>query len=227
MSLVDLLFPRVCLGCGYLGALLCLNCQKKLKYVEKPTCLYCQKSSYFGLTHPACQKRFGIDGLEAVFYYNDILKKIIKNIKYRLVTQALEELFLVIEPERLKNFFFYQELGDHYFIQPVPLHPRRKTTRGFNQAEIIAAFFNKFLRATAGDFLIRIKETMPQAAITENKKRYLNIRGAFKATGEKIKGKNIILIDDVVTTGGTVKEAARILKLAGAKRVFVLALAKG
>ena len=74
--------------------------------------------------------------------------------------------------------------------------------------------------------LVREKDTKPQAQLSKGNKRYLNIKGAF-AIKEEAKNKQIILIDDVITTGSTIKEATRVLKLYGAKKVFALTIAKG
>jgi len=78
MSLKDFLFPKICVGCSYLGAYICPKCQKKLVYVEKEVCFFCKKASSFGLTHYFCQKKFSPQGIMTIFYYNDLLKKIIK-----------------------------------------------------------------------------------------------------------------------------------------------------
>jgi len=226
MFLKELLFPKICLGCGYLGMYICPNCQKNLRYVEKDLCLYCQRASYFGLTHPGCKRSKGIDGGLSVFYYNNSLKKIIKTIKYRLANDVWKELYQIIKPEKLKKINFYKQLDDDFFLQPVPLHEKKLKERGFNQAQIITNFFHQLLGFPMSDLLVRTKDTKPQAQLSQGKKRYLNIRGAFSIKKE-VKNKQIILIDDVITTGSTIKEAANVLKRHGAKKVFALTIAKG
>jgi ComF family protein len=228
MFLKDFLFPKVCLGCGFLGAYICLSCQKQLRYLNGDTCFYCQRSSFFGLTHPVCRKNLNIDGLTAIFYYNPLLKKIIKNIKYRLATDVWREFCQIIKPEQIDKLGFYKELSHQLVFQPIPLSQKKFNERGFNQAKIISEYFQKFLNFPLANLLIRKKETPPQAQLESLEKRYQNVRGAFEVTDKNlINNKSILLVDDVVTTGSTVKEAARILKKAGAKRVYILALARG
>jgi len=228
MFLTDLLFPKFCLGCGYIGVYLCLSCQNKLKPIEQDVCLYCKKPSFFGLTHPSCQKKLNIDGLLTLYYYSPILKKIIKNIKYRLAVQVWQEFYRVIKSEAIKKIGFYKKLSFDFIIQPIPLTINKYNERGFNQAKIISVFFQKFINYPIVNLLARKKETLAQAQLESLKKRYQNVRGVFQVIDKKyLNDKKVILVDDVVTTGSTVKEAARVLKEAGAKKVFVLALAKG
>jgi ComF family protein len=227
MFLKDFFFPKTCIGCGYLGIYICPKCQKKLFYIEKETCFFCQKSSPFGLTHFSCQKKFYPDGIMAIFYYNHILKKIIKATKYHFATEVLKELFAIVAPKKIEKLSFFANLKNAVF-QPIPLYPAKERKRGFNQAKLITSFFQKFLPFQEVNYLQRKKETKPQAEIKDRKKRYLNIRGAFLLNPKtKIeKDKTIIIVDDVVTTGLTALEAVKTLKKEGFKKVFVLALAK-
>lgn len=100
--------------------------------------------------------------------------------------------------------------------------------RGFNQAKIISIFFQKYLRVPICDLLERKKYTKSQAQLTSKIDRYKNLSDAFIIEdGKKASRNSFILIDDVVTSGSTVKEAAKVLKVNGAKKVFILTLAKG
>lgn len=225
MFLIDLLFPKFCLGCGYVGVYLCPSCFEGLKSTKSDVCLYCNKASLFGLTHPYCSKTHGIDGMLTIYYYNPLLKKIIKNIKYRLATDVWQEFYKVIEPQVISKLDFYKKLSQDLFIQPIPLSKLRYNERGFNQAKIISLFFQKLLLFPSIDSLIRKEERLSQAQIKNKKTRYLNVKDVFSCT--RFVPENILLIDDVITSGSTVKEAARILKIAGAKKVYALALAKG
>jgi len=228
MFIKDFLFPKFCLGCGFVCNYLCPKCQNKLSYLDCDFCCYCGRSSLYGLTHPICQRRRGIDGTMAIFHYNNLLKTVIKNIKYRLSTDVWQELCSLIKPERLNKISFYKKLDQKFFLQQISLHKIKFKERGFNQAEIITQFFNRFLNFPVSDCLIRTKQTQSQAQIKDNKKRYLNMKGAFIVNDKNLVcDKNIILIDDVLTTGSTVKEAAFVLKAKGAQRIFVLTLAKG
>lgn len=200
-------------------------------YIEKDRCLYCGRSSLFGLTHPVCQRRYGIDGLVSIFFYNGFLQKIIKTIKYRLATDAWEDLSKTIDPHKLAKLSFFKQIKKELgllYLQPIPLHIYRMQIRGFNQAQIIAEFFQRILSIPSSSVLTRNKPTRPQAELQKGKERFLNMRRAFEVKEiENISNNNYILVDDVVTTGATLKEAARVLKLNGAEQVFALTLARG
>lgn len=110
-------------------------------------------------------------------------------------------------------------------VVPVPLHPQRAWQRGFNQADILAQGTARMLGCPVTPVLERRRATGQQAILGEEE-RVLNVRGAFAAPDPKsVRGKSLLLIDDVVTTGATLREAAAALKAAGAAHVFALALA--
>lgn len=112
-------------------------------------------------------------------------------------------------------------------ILPVPLHPRRLRWRGFNQSVLLARQVGRAYGIPVDPLLLRrIKETPPQTQLSEEERRR-NVRGAFAlAPGRSIENKNILLIDDVYTSGATVNECSRTLKKNGAKDVYVLTLAR-
>ena len=111
-------------------------------------------------------------------------------------------------------------------IVPVPLHSRRKRKRGFNQAEIVAKVLSENTEiAMEAGAVKRIKATIPQKDLGD-KGRKRNIRGAFTVQ-KNVKGENIVLIDDIYTTGSTLDEAARVLKKAGAENVYFLTVSIG
>lgn len=227
MFLTDLFFPKVCLGCGFLGSYLCPQCSHKLFLIKKDRCLYCHRDSLFGLTHPSCSKNLSIDGVFSLFYYNELMKKIIKNIKYKLVKNAFDDLFAAIAFQAAERLGFYKKLTEGFLIQPIPLHPDRQRKRGFNQAQVIGEFLSKILALPVVDFLERKKATPSLAQMKEKKQRYFKMRGAFILKNSiQVFRKRIILVDDVVTTGSTVKEAGKILKGAGVDKVYVFSLAR-
>ncbi|MBI2051933.1 ComF family protein [Candidatus Roizmanbacteria bacterium] len=226
MVFKDIFFPKICLSCGFLGSYLCLSCQRKLIKVSHDTCFYCRRRSFTGLTHPGCKRRLGVEGFLSVFHYNDVLKRSIKNIKYRLVKEALFELLTLIPPSFISKLAFFK--NDKLYLQPIPLHNRREKERGFNQAELIAQFLSQYLPFPLIDGLIRTKDTASQSKLDARKERLANIRGAFVSReSAKVGGRQIILIDDVVTSGATVSQAAKVLKRSGATEVYVFTLAKG
>jgi len=227
MFLKDILFPKICVCCSYLGSYICFNCQKKLKYIEQEICFICKKPSPFGLIHFSCKKKYHPEGIMSIFYYNNVLKNIIKTVKYHLAIEVFKELFQVINSKKIEKISFFANFKNVVF-QPIPLYQNREKQRGFNQAKILISFFYNFLPFSEIDCLIRKKETKPQAEIKSRRDRYLNVKNAFsvKPQVEIDENKVIILVDDVITTGMTVLEAVKTLKKAGFKKVFVLSLAR-
>lgn len=229
--LKDLFFPKICFGCDRLGCYLCSSCLNKLKLINKDICSYCQERSYFGLIHPGCKRRWGLDGLKSFFYYDSLVKKIVKNIKYQLVTEAIDDFLPAIPQRKIEELFFYKQLAKDFIFVPVPLHPQRQRRRGFNQAEKMVEFFAKILNFPINNkLIIRVRSTKPQVELKKPRDRYKNILGAFSLAKnvmrEQIKGKLFIIFDDVWTTGWTIKEIAKVLKKNGAARVFALTIAR-
>lgn len=228
MFLEDLLFPKLCVGCGYLGTYICAECAKKMILVRRQVCVYCNKSSYFGLTHPGCGQKLRTDGVLSIFYYNAILKRIIKYIKYRLAYKVWDDFRTIIKPDMLQNIHSFIHLLDKPVFQPIPLHYSKEQTRGFNQSFMLARYFSRIFHVPVVDHVCRKKETKAQAQMNSRMERYNNIKGAFTFSAKPEKCLNqYILVDDIFTSGLTIHEASKTLKLRGAKTVFALTLGKG
>lgn len=225
----DLLFPIICLGCHQEGEWLCLSCLNSIPINLKLRCPVCGQSSFYGRTCQKCIKKSYLTGLWAVSLYDDdLLKKVIRHYKYLGIKDLTESLsWLMIDyVNQLKNDVprFFKEID---LVTPVPLHQRRILHRGFNQAHLLAQnISNYFGWPILCNCLVRVKFTTSQIRL-KKKLRKSNVSGAFKVVDKKlIKDKRIVVIDDVVTTGSTLQECARVLKKAGAKEVWGLVLAQ-
>jgi len=114
-----------------------------------------------------------------------------------------------------------------FILVPVPLHPFRERQRGYNQSKLLAEILSEKLEIDLVDGLKRIKKTRPQAQARKSNDRERNVKDCFKAINEnQIKGQNILLVDDVFTSGATINEAVRILKSAGARKIASLVAAR-
>lgn len=227
--ILDILYPSICLGCGEWGIVLCEICRKQIEYIEKDACFYCNRVSLYGITHENCKRPQGLDGVLAVAYYTPIMKKLVASIKYDFLFSACTDIFSGLNPLVMAKFRGCTRLWKPDLIQPVPLHSSRKRWRGFNQAEVLANEFQKVASLPILYTVARRKKTLPQAKTTSRLERVLNLENAFTVFEDRkdtVNGKTIIVVDDVLTTGNTVKEAAKALKKAGAKSVFVWCLAK-
>lgn len=154
--------------------------------------------------------------------YRGSLKEIIHHYKFDnnvYLSQPLAD--LMMKAINLKKIF-----GNIDAIIAVPLHRKRKKARGFNQSYLIAKRVARKLEIKMErHVLYKRKDSLPQTNLPANK-REKNVKGAFEVKNvQKVKGKRILLIDDVMTTGATVNECARILKRAGSKDIIILTIA--
>lgn len=232
---LDILFPPIC-----------LNCQKYLNQPDNFICNDCYSSIQLNssLFCHVCRLRLAenkkICGhskyiLAAAGNYNDqIFRNIIHYFKY----ESFENLTPVLAKIIFKYLDFLMENGKfkigkskfgikNFTIVSIPLHYRRERQRGFNQSKLLADEISKKFNIKIIDCLKRTKNNNPQAKLKNNNEREKNISGCFKIINpESIKNKNILLIDDVFTSGATINEAVKILKENGARKIIALVAAK-
>lgn len=235
---LDLIFPIECLSCSAEGEWLCAHCFRKIAIAERYRCFACGKETSFGRVCSDCRPNFDLAGVwQAADYEQELLAGLIKTFKYKFV-KDLDQVLAKVLIRFLKNIFSRATEAQapkilsnisEIIIMPVPLHPKRLRWRGFNQAALLArpaaAHFNLRINETS---LARNKNTAPQTKFN-GQERKNNVSLCFSLAGgpEVIKDKYIILIDDVITTGSTLNECAKVLKQNGAKEVWGLAVAKG
>ena len=198
-NILAVLFPQKCLGCKKENEILCSDCLLKINRPDTP---------YLNGVHIAAN------------YQDLVLKKALWMLKYQGVKQLAKPLAELIKERVWKKL----ETGD-WLIVPVPLSKKKLRRRGYNQAELIAKELSDNVRA---DILFKKFHTKSQVEVKDKEERLANIIDSFEIKNpEKIKGKKIILIDDVLTTGATMREAKKVLKQAGAKKVIGVVVARG
>lgn len=228
LMLLDFLFPKTCLCCNRLGTYVCLACEKGLKRISLDRCLCCNKVTIYGETHAGCRNTCAIDGVSSLVEYQKEARQVIKKLKYRLLRDAFQELFKILAPIMISKLARFKRLYPDAVLQPIPLHSTRMKMRGFNQSEVYARYLSGLLKLPLVDVISRGRKTLPQATMSTRQAREENIKNAFVADPKaEIKGKIYILVDDVITTGYTAQEAAKLLKTAGALQVYVFTLARG
>ena len=229
MSLLDIFFPRCCVGCGKLGAYFCRDCTEKIRIYESQRCPVCARTAFEGTTHYKCCGKEQLDGLVSVFPYRDTVGKALVQLKYRFASDLAESLVRLVFEKTSREYFGFLRYGRGWTLVPVPLYWRRQNWRGFNQAEILGKLLADGLKIKfTTDLLIRKRKTDPQVGLDKEARRK-NIQGAFSVKPDSvfiIRDSKFILFDDVWTTGATVSECGRILKRAGAGRVWGLTLAR-
>lgn len=233
-SFFDLIFPKFCVGCKKEGLYVCADCKSRLQINYYPFCPVCKNKIPLNQKCPSHKTALKFC-LSPFSYDNVLIKDLIHNFKYNFIKSIGPELseFMIesIKNSNLLNRFPTNKLtgqqANELIIIPVPLHKKRLAWRGFNQSEILAKKISKELNMDIFSGLKRVKNTPPQIDMTDKKQRQENIKNAFTCKkSNKLKYKIAILIDDMVTTGSTLEECARILKKNGAKEVWALTVAK-
>lgn len=233
MNLFDILFPKYCVNCKKLGDYLCTDCFSKLSFVTKNICLPCGKPSYDGLTHPRCRGKMKIEGSFTGVVFNKVSRKLIYQFKYRPYLSELGSFLSELLYESLiQNEEFMRHIANgKWLMVPIPLSSIRHKRRGYNQSEVLAKNLAKKFDLEVLNCLERIKETRSQVGLGKKERRE-NIKGAFALNSKfiihnsELKNANIFLVDDVLTTGSTISEAAVVLKRSGANKVWGVAFAR-
>ena len=207
-GLLRLLFPPKCVLCG-----------KLLQKRETDLCHRCRVEGpeYGGVHNPLPF----IDGWEVIWYYEDVARESILRFKFsgarwqagcygRLLAMRLTQL-----------------AWDFDEITWVPTASRRQRKRGYDQVQLLADAVAVQLERKPRKLLDKIRNNPPQSGISGQAQRRANVMGAYRISKDAdVKGKCILLLDDVITTGATASEAARVLLTAGAKKVYCAAMAK-
>ena len=228
----DLVFPIRCISCSKFGNYLCRGCLGSIPIKKNFECIGCKRNTPFGQTCFLCTKTNSMDQLLIVAdYKNPLLEKSLKFFKYRFISD-MERPLSVLMKRYLKWLTLDKKFNvfeSNPLLVPIPLHPRRLNWRGFNQSELLAKdLADTFQMEMADDVIERTVNTIPQVDIKEREERLKNLNGIFEIkNGSRIVGREILLIDDVCTTGATLNECARALKANGASKVVALVIARG
>jgi len=232
----NLVFPQFCGQCGVHllteeNGYYCPECWLRSPRIHAPFCTGC------GQPHPEmrglgevanypcaeCRERPHphVDRIYGAAVYDDAIADAVRKLKFngkQRLAGPMAEVMAAFADE-------YMEMEQYESMVPVPLHRVRERARGFNQSRLLTEAFALEIGGLAVDeSLKRIRPTKTQSRL-KAAERAANVRGAFAVVGDALDGKRVLLIDDVVTSAGTVVECARVLKLAGAAHVDVLAAA--
>jgi len=218
----NLVYPNTCLGCGSVLVLgenhLCTSCLTNLPFAgfeqnpsQHPTAI-----KFYGKIPPAdifCLLKYKRGNLS---------QKLIHQFKYN----RKKELGLIFSELQVKRFKSNGNTIDWDFIIPIPLHPLKLKTRGFNQSEVYAKHLAEKLNIQLrNDVLIRSKPNKVQALLNRNN-RYENVKSIYSSTQKvDIRGKSVLLVDDVITTGATLEVCTHLLLEGGAKKVAIASIA--
>jgi len=232
-TLLDLIFPRICLGCGGMvspdHSHICWDCLASIEYVASPYCSLCGdpvegKVDNEFVCFNCSDTRIHFDRARSAARYRGVIQDLLREYKYRRAIWAANDLLHILEA----CVHAHYEPDEIDCVVFVPLYPRRRRERGFNQSALLAAGLAKALRRPLlPKCLKRVRATATQTNLTA-RQRATNVKGAFRARQERrLKGQRVLLVDDVMTTGATVNECARVLKEGGAEKVSVVTVARG
>jgi len=214
-TILDTIFPSYCIVCGKSGENLCIECISSFPPAERESAKWI--FPLFDYRHPPIKKAIWL----LKYKGKKSLAKVFAEVLHGSILEEIADLKI------MENF-------NEAILIPIPIEKSRRRERGFNQAELICENLTKLDKNTnfkiRKDILSKIKETKHQARIENRSERLKNVIGAFELTKKtiesgEINNRNIILIDDVTTTGATLAEARKILKQAGARKVIAFTIA--
>ena len=221
-SLLEIIFPIRCVGCGEEGEWFCGNCVRKIQLNQKQFCPICWRENFGGKICVRCESPLAGIRVAASYEKNPELAKAVKTLKYKFSENLAENLAAILARSVSQKNYESERI-----ISFVPLHKKRLKWRGFNQAELLAKKVSANLNLPLEDLLIRTKNTPPQAKLN-CAERIQNLKNAFEVSPElSVKNKTVILVDDISSTGSTLIECAKVLKKAGVGEVWGLVLARG
>jgi ComF family protein len=230
--LLDLLYPVFCVGCRQPGKLYCPACRKAVRRISPPLCPLCGQPQRQAQLCPQCTYSFSdedrrppIDGIRSVAYLEGTLREAIYGLKYNYIQELAAPL-----GEMLIEYYNSVPLPADIII-PVPLHRRRRRERGYNQSALLAQRLGQATQIPVRrDMLHRHRYTRSQTRLNAQE-RSRNVQGAFSCDGHRSAaqatvGKRLLLIDDVATTGATLRACAQVLRDQGARSVWALTVAR-
>ena len=222
-KVLDLVYPKLCIHCGYPGGYLCRACMiKHLHPYYMQYCHVCREESRKYMVHVNCKAHTYLDGVYVCYAYNKVIEKLMLQAKYNLYFDTLEEIVKLMT-YRIDGSFLVDKV-----MTFVPVSKEKYRKRGFNHAAIICSRLGRIYGYETKRLLLKTKNTKSQLG-TGRRNRLVENKGAFKAIEgvEYSELPPVIIVDDVMTTGATLEECAKVLKESGVKSVYGLVLARG
>ncbi len=217
---LDILFPKKCVVCGKLDTLFCEKCRSKIVFLKTQNCPYCLKITTRGRVCPSCKGKSALTGVYVVAHFEEPLKEVIHQYKYEFIKALKDDLSDITWP-------YLEDFPKNAVLTCVPSSSKRLAWRGYNQAEEIA----RILAQNTGmrfypNLIKRTEYKIPQTQL-RRKERFENVKNAFKVNKKiDLSGKQVVIFDDLVTSGATLDACAREIRKMGATRVWGFVLAR-
>ncbi|MBQ4482018.1 MAG: ComF family protein [Lachnospiraceae bacterium] len=227
--IIDAVFPRRCPFCDEVteyGELICRDCRERIPYIGEDYCMKCGKLLAKG-DREYCTDCRSTEHLfrrgRALYVYNDMTRGAITRLKYH-GRREYADYFGHDISDRLGNYLSGCRPD---VLVPVPVSDEKLRSRGYNQAKLLADALSSHTGIPVEDSLVvRCKNTKPMKELTRIE-RMKNLKGAFKKGAHDVKCRNVMIVDDIYTTGSTIDAVSVVLKAAGAENVFYVTLAAG
>jgi ComF family protein len=225
---LNFLYPPACISCREImldDDLLCYACWKKYKFISRPYCACCGYPFKFEMENQAlCGKCINsspyYDHIRFLFKYDQDSKKLIHALKYN------DQTYLAKIFAKLLHNIYFEEIIEYDLIIPVPMHWLKRMLRMYNQASLLSIELSKIINIpVAHNNLIKARWTKAQSTLKKDA-RQKNLQGSIMVKNTKqLEGKKVILVDDVLTTGATIRECCKLLKKNGVGKILVLTIA--
>ncbi len=224
-----LLFPPACEICsvplGLQRQALCQSCESKIRVLQAPFCVSCGRNCLAeNKTCGNCAGDFYFDRVFAYAYYEGVMREILHHYKFNEKKYVAEYL-----SEKMISFFkAHLKVNDFDAVLAVPLDPFGHNKRGFNQSALLTRRISKALSLEDRSYVLRRKRPLSPQFLMNKSERKENVRGQFWiAAPESVRKARCLVVDDILTTGETLSECARVLKEAGAISVTGLTASRG
>ena len=226
-AIKDILFPCLCVCCEkkILKDYLCGECAGRIVFLSPPRCRYCLKPlsvNSSGSCQECSRKIYPYQRLISATAYKEPITSLIHLFKYKNCDYLANFLASLIERHLLKIGF---NPNRYQFITPVPLHKDKLKIRGYNQAGLLAKLLSNHFKIPFRDDIIGNTNIRPSQTKLPKEKREKNVEGVF-VVRKSLENENIILVDDIFTTGSTASACSRVLKEKGAGNITVITLSK-
>ncbi|MFA5271683.1 MAG: ComF family protein [Candidatus Omnitrophota bacterium] len=225
-TFTDIVLPNLCFVCDekITSGHLCKKCLEKIEFILPPLCKLCSRA-FSPKKKPICGKcksaNLPYEQLICITAYKEPIASLIHLFKYGNYSYLSDTLSVLMIQHLIRIGL---DLSKYDIITPVPMHKAKLRERGYNQSELLAKIIAKHFNISLRNDIISVKSIRPQQAKLSGRDRKENLKNLFEVK-ENMEGKSVILIDDIFTTGQTVKECSYALKNKGA-RITVLTLAK-
>jgi ComF family protein len=220
-AFLDLVYPPRCAGCGRMGTSFCERCQAQVEFIVPPVCRLCGRPQpKEGICSRCRALPSSLDAILTVGLFSGPLRHAVHALKYKNNATLAAPLGAL-----MVDLWRQGDLPHADLIVPVPLHSRREAERGYNQAILLARALGRGVGVPVDEStLIRQRPTPPQVGLSLAQRRE-NVEGAFACRGD-LRGKSVVVVDDVCTTGATLEACAASARVGGADAVWAFTLAR-